>query len=124
MRQAIGKLCSSTEDGIQFLPENESEERLFIAHDIAKSTWTNWINWVFERKSAWNHQRRVQGKRTDKEVLIQLVEESIVHAVNGNFPMKLWKVESIPKQGKSKCSHKVVVEFVEDAYNEISWRGS
>ena len=32
MRQAIGKLCSSTEDGIQFLPENESEEGLFIAY--------------------------------------------------------------------------------------------
>ena len=33
MRQAIGKLCSSTEDGIQFLPENESEEGLFIAYE-------------------------------------------------------------------------------------------
>ena len=32
MRQAIGKLCFSTEDGIQFLPENESEEGLFIAY--------------------------------------------------------------------------------------------
>ena len=32
MRQAIGKLCSSTEDGIQFLPENENEEELFIAY--------------------------------------------------------------------------------------------
>ena len=33
MRQAIGKLCFSTEDGIQFLPENESEEELFIAYE-------------------------------------------------------------------------------------------
>ena len=33
MRQAIGKLCSSTEDGIQFLPENESEEGLFITYE-------------------------------------------------------------------------------------------
>ena len=33
MRQAIGKLCSSTEDGIQFLPENESEEELFIGYE-------------------------------------------------------------------------------------------
>ena len=33
MRQAIGKLCSSTEDGIQFLPENESEEGLFIGYE-------------------------------------------------------------------------------------------
>ena len=33
MRQATGKLCSSTEDGIQFLPENESEEELFIAYE-------------------------------------------------------------------------------------------
>ena len=33
MRQAIGKLCSSTEDGIQFLPENESEEGLFIPYE-------------------------------------------------------------------------------------------
>ena len=33
MRQAIGKLCSSTEDGIQFLPENESEEELLIAYE-------------------------------------------------------------------------------------------
>tara|TARA_E500000075_G_C6733809_1_gene195008 strand:+ start:67 stop:555 length:489 start_codon:yes stop_codon:yes gene_type:complete len=33
MRQAIGKLCFSTEDGIQFLPENESEEGLFIAYE-------------------------------------------------------------------------------------------
>ena len=38
MRQAIGKLCSSTEDGIQFLPENESEEGLFIAYgNISKA---------------------------------------------------------------------------------------
>ena len=33
MRQAIGKLCFSTEDGIQFLPENESEEGPFIAYE-------------------------------------------------------------------------------------------
>ena len=33
MRQVIGKLCSSTEDGIQFLPENESQEGLFIAYE-------------------------------------------------------------------------------------------
>ena len=33
MRQAIGKLYSSTEDGIQFLPENESEGGLFIAYE-------------------------------------------------------------------------------------------
>ncbi len=33
MRQAIGKLCSSTEDGIEFLPENESEEGLFITYE-------------------------------------------------------------------------------------------
>jgi ribosome maturation factor RimP len=33
MRQAIGKLCSSTEDGIQFLPENESEDELLIAYE-------------------------------------------------------------------------------------------
>ena len=33
IRQAIGKLCSSTEDGIQFLPENESEKGLFIAYE-------------------------------------------------------------------------------------------
>ena len=33
MQQAIGKLCSSTEDGIQFLPENESEEGLFISYE-------------------------------------------------------------------------------------------
>ncbi len=33
MRQAIGKLCSSTEDGIQFLPENESKEGLFITYE-------------------------------------------------------------------------------------------
>ena len=33
MRQAIGKLCTSTKDGIQFLPENESEEGLFIAYE-------------------------------------------------------------------------------------------
>ena len=33
MRQAIGKLCSSTEDGIQFIPENESEKKLFIAYE-------------------------------------------------------------------------------------------
>ena len=33
MRQVIGKLCSSTEDGIQFLPENEIEEGLFIAYE-------------------------------------------------------------------------------------------
>ena len=38
MRQAIGKLCSSTEDGIQFLPENESEAGLFIAYrNISKA---------------------------------------------------------------------------------------
>ena len=38
MRQAIGKLCSSTEDGIQFLPENESEEGLLIAYgNISKA---------------------------------------------------------------------------------------
>ena len=38
MRQAIGKLCSSTEDGIQFLPENEREEGLFIAYgNISKA---------------------------------------------------------------------------------------
>ena len=38
MRQAIGRLCSSTENGIQFLPENESEERLFIAYgNISKA---------------------------------------------------------------------------------------
>ena len=38
MRQAIGKLCSSTEDGIQFHPENESEEGLFIAYgNISKA---------------------------------------------------------------------------------------
>ena len=38
MRQAIGKLCSSTEDGIQFLPENESKEGLFIAYgNISKA---------------------------------------------------------------------------------------
>jgi ribosome maturation factor RimP len=38
MRQAIGKLCSSTEDGIQFLPENENEEELFIAYrNISKA---------------------------------------------------------------------------------------
>ena len=38
MRQAIGKLCSSTEVGIQFLPENESEEVLFIAYgNISKA---------------------------------------------------------------------------------------
>ena len=33
MRQAIGKLCSSTEDGIQFLPENESKKGLFISYE-------------------------------------------------------------------------------------------
>ena len=33
MRQAIGKLCYSKEDGIQFLPENENEEGLFIAYE-------------------------------------------------------------------------------------------
>ena len=33
MRQVIGKLCSSTEDGIQFLPEYKNEERLFIAYE-------------------------------------------------------------------------------------------
>ena len=33
MRQVIGKLCSSTEDGIQFIPENENEEELFIAYE-------------------------------------------------------------------------------------------
>ncbi|MFL2773839.1 MAG: ribosome maturation factor RimP [bacterium] len=33
MRHAIGKLCSSTEDGIQFLPENEIEEGLFIYYE-------------------------------------------------------------------------------------------
>ena len=39
MRQAIGKLCSSTEDGIQFLPENESEEGLFIPYgNISKAS--------------------------------------------------------------------------------------
>ena len=38
MRQVIGKLCSSTDDGIQFLPENESEEGLFIAYgNISKA---------------------------------------------------------------------------------------
>ena len=38
MRQVIGKLCSSTEDGIQFLPENESEKGLFIAYgNISKA---------------------------------------------------------------------------------------
>ena len=38
MRQAIGKLCSLTENGIQFLPENESEEGLFIAYgNISKA---------------------------------------------------------------------------------------
>ena len=38
MRQVIGKLCSLTEDGIQFLPENESEEGLFIAYgNISKA---------------------------------------------------------------------------------------
>ena len=38
IRQAIGKLCSSTEDGIQFLPENESEKELFIAYgNISKA---------------------------------------------------------------------------------------
>ena len=38
MRQAIGKLSSSTEDGIQFLPENESEEGLFIGYgNISKA---------------------------------------------------------------------------------------
>ena len=37
MRQVIGKLCSSTEDGIQFLPE-KSEEGLFIAYgNISKA---------------------------------------------------------------------------------------
>ena len=33
MRHATGKLCSSTDDGIQFLPENDSEEGLFIAYE-------------------------------------------------------------------------------------------
>ena len=33
MRQVIGKLCSSTEDGIEFLPENENEEELFISYE-------------------------------------------------------------------------------------------
>ena len=38
MRQVIGKLYSSTENGIQFLPENESEEGLFIAYgNISKA---------------------------------------------------------------------------------------
>ncbi len=38
MQQAIGKLCSSTEDGIQFLPENNSKEVLFIAYaNISKA---------------------------------------------------------------------------------------
>ena len=38
MQHAIGKLCSSTEDGIQFLPENESETGLFIAYgNISKA---------------------------------------------------------------------------------------
>ena len=38
MRQVIGKICSSTEDGIQLLPENESEEGLFIAYgNISKA---------------------------------------------------------------------------------------
>ena len=38
MRQTTGKLCSSTEEGIQFLPENESEEGLFIAYgNISKA---------------------------------------------------------------------------------------
>ena len=33
LRQAIGKLCFSTEAGFQFLPENESEEELFIDYE-------------------------------------------------------------------------------------------
>jgi ribosome maturation factor RimP len=38
MREVIGKLGSSTEDGIQFLPENECEEGLFIAYgNISKA---------------------------------------------------------------------------------------
>ena len=38
MRQGIGKLCSSTEDGIKFLPEYESKEELFIAYaNISKA---------------------------------------------------------------------------------------
>ena len=60
-------------------------------------------------------------KGLDKEVLIQLVEESIVHAVKRKLPYEAVEGRIHPKTGQIEMFHyKVVVEFVEDAYNEIS----
>ena len=60
-------------------------------------------------------------KGLDKEVLIQLVEESIVHAVKRKLPYEAVEGRIHPKTGLIEMFHyKVVVEFVEDSYNEIS----
>ena len=60
-------------------------------------------------------------KGLDKEVLIQLVEESIVHAVKRKLPYEAVEGRIHPKTGQIEMFHyKVVVEFVEDSYNEIS----
>ena len=60
-------------------------------------------------------------KGLDKEVLIQLVEESIVHAVKRKLPYEAVEGRIHPKTGQIEMFHyKVVVEFVEDTYNEIS----
>ena len=56
-------------------------------------------------------------KGLDKEVLIQLVEESIVHAVKRKLPYEAVEGRIHPKTGQIEMFHyKVVVEFVEDAY--------
>ena len=60
-------------------------------------------------------------KGLDKEVLIQLVEESIVHAVKRKLPYEAVEGRIHPKTGQIEMFHyKVVVEYVEDSYNEIS----
>ena len=60
-------------------------------------------------------------KGLDKEVLIRLVEESIVQAVKRKLPYEAVEGRIHPKTGLIEMFHyKVVVEFVEDTHNEIA----
>ena len=60
-------------------------------------------------------------KGLDKEVLIGLVEESIVLAVKRKLPYEAVEGRIHPKTGIIEMFHyKEVVEFVEDPYNEIT----
>ena len=60
-------------------------------------------------------------KGLDKEVLIRLVEESIVLAVKRKLPYEAVEGRIHPKTGIIEMYHyKEVVEFIEDPYNEIA----